>query len=150
MKTTFMANAANIERKWYVVDAAGQTVGRLAAEVAKVLRGKNKPTFAPHADGGNFVIVINADKISLSGNKLNKNLYSHSGYPSGLRADSYAELLEKDPERIIRAAVKGMMPKNKLAKVQLGRLRVYAGDQHPHTPNQPQVVEVAQVSQQAN
>ena len=150
MKTTFMANAANIERKWYVVDAAGQTVGRLAAEVAKVLRGKNKPTFAPHADGGNFVIVINADKISLSGNKLNKNLYSHSGYPSGLRADSYAELLEKDPERIIRAAVKGMMPKNKLAKVQLGRLRVYAGDQHPHTPNQPQVVEIAQVSQQAN
>ncbi|MDK8081586.1 50S ribosomal protein L13 [Alloscardovia omnicolens] len=147
---TFTPKPSDLTHEWYIVDATDVVLGRLSVQVANLLRGKNKPTFAPHADGGNFVIVINADKISLSGNKLNKNLYSHSGYPSGLRADSYAELLEKDPERIIRAAVKGMMPKNKLAKVQLGRLRVYAGDQHPHTPNQPQVVEIAQVSQQAN
>ena len=147
---TFTPKPSDLTHEWYVVDATDVVLGRLSVQVANLLRGKNKTTFAPHADGGNFVIVINADKISLSGNKLNKNLYSHSGYPSGLRADSYAELLEKDPERIIRAAVKGMMPKNKLAKVQLGRLRVYAGDQHPHTPNQPQVVEIAQVSQQAN
>ncbi|OZG54146.1 50S ribosomal protein L13 [Alloscardovia macacae] len=146
---TFTPKPHDLSHEWYIIDATDVVLGRLSVQVANLLRGKNKPTFAPHADGGNFVIVINADKIALSGNKLAKNLYQHSGYPSGLRADSYAELLEKNPERIIRSAVKGMLPKNKLAKVQLGRLRVYAGAEHPHTPNQPQVVEISQVSQQA-
>ncbi|MFD0705501.1 50S ribosomal protein L13 [Alloscardovia venturai] len=146
---TFTPRPSDLSHEWYVVDATDVVLGRLSVQVANLLRGKNKPTFAPHADGGNFVIVINADKIALSGNKLAKNLYQHSGFPGGLRADTYAELLEKNPERIIRAAVKGMMPKNKLAKAQLARLRVYAGAEHPHTPNKPQVVEITQVSQQA-
>lgn len=108
-----------------------------------------KPTFAPHADSGNYVIIINADKIALTGDKMDKELYSHSGRPGGLRRDSYAELLKNKPERIIMHAVKGMLPKNKLAKVQLTRLRVFAGAEHPHTAQQPQVFEIEQVSQQA-
>ena len=116
---------------------------------ANLLRGKNKPTFAPHADSGNYVIIINADKIALTGDKMDKELYSHSGRPGGLRRDSYAELLKNKPERIIMHAVKGMLPKNKLAKVQLTRLRVFAGAEHPHTAQQPQVFEIEQVSQQA-
>ena len=106
-------------------------------------------TSAPHADSGNHVIIINADKIALTGNKMGKELYSHSGRPGGLRRDSYAELLEKNPERIIKNAVKGMLPKNRLAKVQLDRLRIFRGAEHPHTPQKPQVFEIAQVSQQA-
>ena len=146
---TFTPKPADLTHDWYVVDATDVVLGRLATQVADLLRGKNKPTYAPHADSGNFVIVINADKIALTGNKMGKELYSHSGRPGGLRRDSYAELLEKKPERIIMAAVKGMLPKNKLAKVQLDRLRVFRGAEHPHTAQQPQVFEIAQISQQA-
>ena len=123
-------------------------LGRLATHVATLLRGKNKPTFAPHADSGNHVIVINASKIALTGNKMGKELYSHSGRPGGLRRDSYAELMQNKPERIIMAAVKGMMPKNRLSKVQLDRLHIFAGEEHPHTPQKPQTFEITQVSQQ--
>ncbi|MBT1181506.1 50S ribosomal protein L13 [Bifidobacterium sp. CP2] len=146
---TFTPKPADLTHDWYIVDATDVVLGRLASQVATVLRGKNKPTYAPHADSGNHVIVINADKIALTGNKLGKELYSHSGRPGGLRRDSYAHLLEHNPERIITSAVKGMLPKNRLAKVQLGRLHVFVGSEHPHTPQKPQVLEIQQVSQQA-
>ena len=146
---TFTPKPADLTHDWYVIDATDVVLGRLASQAAILLRGKNKPTFAPHADSGNHVIIINADKIALTGNKMGKELYSHSGRPGGLRRDSYAELLEKNPERIIKNAVKGMLPKNRLAKVQLDRLRVFCGAEHPHTPQKPQVFEIAQVSQQA-
>ena len=146
---TFTPKPADLTHDWYVVDATDVVLGRLATHVATLLRGKNKPTYAPHADSGNFVIVSNADKIALTGNKMSKELYAHSGRPGGLRRDSYAELLEKNPERIIREAVKGMLPKNKLARVQLDRLRIFRGAEHPHTAQQPQVFEIAQISQQS-
>ncbi|KAB8294606.1 50S ribosomal protein L13 [Bifidobacterium avesanii] len=146
---TFTPKPADLSHDWYIIDATDVVLGRLATQVATLLRGKNKPTFAPHADSGNFVVVINASKIALTGDKMGKELYSHSGRPGGLRRDSYAELLANKPERIIMSAVKGMLPKNRLAKVQLGRLRVFAGEEHPHTPQKPQVFEIAQVSQQA-
>lgn len=146
---TFTPKPADLTHDWYVVDATDVVLGRLASQVATLLRGKNKPTFAPHADSGNHVIIINADKIALTGNKMGKELYMHSGRPGGLRRDSYAELLEKKPERIIRSAVKGMLPKNRLAKVQLDRLRIFRGAEHPHVAQKPQVFEIAQVSQQA-
>ena len=133
MKTTFMANASNIERKWYVVDAEGQTVGRLAAEVAKVLRGKNKPTFTPHVDTGDFVIVINADKAVFTGKKLQKKIYFHySGYTGGTKFTPAGQMMEKFPTRVIELAVKGMLPKNKLQAKAMARLRVYSGESHPH------------------
>ena len=159
---TFTPKPADLTHDWYVIDATDVVLGRLATQAAILLRGKNKPTYAPHADSGNHVIIINADKIALTGNKMGKELYSHSGRPGGLRRDSYAELLEKNPERIIKNAVKGMLPKNtlgramgkklpknRLAKVQLDRLRIFRGAEHPHTPQKPQVFEIAQVSQQA-
>ncbi|KAA8818151.1 50S ribosomal protein L13 [Bifidobacterium rousetti] len=146
---TFTPKPADLTHDWYVVDATDVVLGRLASHVATLLRGKNKPTYAPHADSGNYVIVINAGKIALTGNKMGKELYAHSGRPGGLRRDSYAQLLANKPERIITAAVKGMMPKNRLSKVQLTRLRVFAGEEHPHTPQKPQVFEIQQVSQQA-
>ena len=146
---TYTPKAGDTTRTWYVFDATDVVLGRLATQAAILLRGKNKPTYAPHADSGNHVIIINADKIALTGNKMGKELYSHSGRPGGLRRDSYAELLEKNPERIIKNAVKGMLPKNRLAKVQLDRLRIFRGAEHPHTPQKPQVFEIAQVSQQA-
>ncbi len=146
---TFSPKPNDLSHEWYVVDATDVVLGRLSVAVANLLRGKNKPSFAPHADAGNHVIVLNADKISLSRNKLDKNLYHHSGFPSGLRADSYAELLKSNPERIVTAAVKGMMPKNKLSRKQLTRLHVYRGEEHPHTPNKPVAYEIDQVSQQA-
>lgn len=146
---TFTPKPADLTHDWYIVDATDVVLGRLATQVANLLRGKNKPTFAPHADSGNHVIVINADKIALTGNKMGKELYAHSGRPGGLRRDTYAQLLANKPERIITSAVKGMLPKNRLAKVQLSRLRVFAGDQHPHTPQKPQVFEIKQISQQA-
>ena len=113
---TFTPKPADLTHDWYVIDATDVVLGRLATQAAILLRGKNKPTYAPHADSGNHVIIINADKIALTGNKMGKELYSHSGRPGGLRRDSYAELLEKNPERIIKNAVKGMLPKNRLAK----------------------------------
>lgn len=146
---TFTPKPADLTHDWYIVDATDVVLGRLATHVATLLRGKNKPTFAPHADSGNHVIVINASKIALTGNKMGKELYSHSGRPGGLRRDSYAQLMQSKPERIIMAAVKGMMPKNRLSKVQLDRLHIFAGAEHPHTPQKPQTFEIAQVSQQA-
>lgn len=145
---TFTPKPADLTHDWYIVDATDVVLGRLATHVATLLRGKNKPTFAPHADSGNHVIVINASKIALTGNKMGKELYSHSGRPGGLRRDSYAELMQNKPEHIIMAAVKGMMPKNRLSKVQLDRLHIFAGEEHPHTPQKPQTFEITQVSQQ--
>ncbi|WP_288439638.1 50S ribosomal protein L13 [uncultured Bifidobacterium sp.] len=145
---TFTPKPADLTHDWYIVDATDVVLGRLATHVATLLRGKNKPTFAPHADSGNHVIVINASKIALTGNKMGKELYSHSGRPGGLRRDTYAELMQNKPERIIMAAVKGMMPKNRLSKVQLDRLHIFAGEEHPHTPQKPQTFEITQVSQQ--
>ena len=141
MKTTFMANAANIERKWYVVDAAGQTVGRLAVEVAKVLRGKNKPTFTPHVDTGDFVIVINAEKAVFTGKKLTDKMYfRHSGYPGGTTFTAAGKLMEKAPEKVIEKAVRGMLPKNRLGAQMYRKLNVYAGSEHPHAAQKPEVL----------
>ena len=136
-----MANAANIERKWYVVDAAGQTVGRLAAEVAKVLRGKNKPTFTPHVDTGDFVIVINAEKAVFTGKKLTDKMYfRHSGYPGGTTFTAAGKLMEKAPEKVIEKAVRGMLPKNRLGSQMYRKLNVYAGSEHPHAAQKPEVL----------
>ena len=139
MKTTFMANASNIERKWYVVDAEGQTLGRLAAEVAKVLRGKHKPTFTPHVDTGDYVIVVNAAKVKLTGKKLiQKTYFRHSGYPGGSSFTQAGHMLEKRPERVVEMAVRGMLPKNKLGEQMYRNLNVYAGAEHPHQAQQPE------------
>ena len=133
MKTTFMANSGNVERKWFVVDAEGQILGRLAAEVAKILRGKHKPTFTPHVDTGDFVIVINADKVKLTGKKLiQKTYFHHSGYPGGSTFTQAGHMLEKRPERVVEMAVRGMLPKNKLGAQMYRKLNVYAGAEHPH------------------
>ena len=143
MKTTFMANASNIERKWYVVDAEGQTVGRLAAEVAKVLRGKNKPTFTPHVDTGDYVIVINADKGKFTGKKLvDKTYFRHSGYQGGTTFTSAGLMLQKFPERVIEHAVKGMLPHNRLGAQMYRKLSVYAGPEHPHAAQKPEKLEL--------
>ncbi|WP_314687839.1 50S ribosomal protein L13 [uncultured Bifidobacterium sp.] len=146
---TFTPKPADLSHDWYVVDATDVVLGRLATQVATLLRGKNKPSFAPHADSGNHVIVLNASKVALTGNKLGKELYSHSGRPGGLRRDTYAKLLATNPERLIVSAVRGMLPKNRLSGVQLARLRVFAGAEHPHTPQKPTNFEITQVSQQA-
>ncbi|MBQ1941268.1 MAG: 50S ribosomal protein L13 [Anaerovibrio sp.] len=139
MKTTFMANAQNVERKWFVVDAEGQTVGRLAAEVAKVLRGKHKPTFTPHVDTGDFVIVINAEKAVFTGKKLiNKTYFRHSGYNGGTTFTPAGQMMEKFPERVIEHAVRGMLPKNRLGEQMYRKLNVYAGPEHPHAAQQPE------------
>ena len=143
MKTTFMANASNIERKWYVVDAEGQTVGRLAAEVAKVLRGKNKPTFTPHVDTGDYVIVINAEKVKFTGKKLtDKTYFRHSGYQGGTTFTSAGLMLEKFPERVIEHAVKGMLPHNRLGAQMYRKLSVYAGPEHPHAAQKAEKLEL--------
>ncbi|GAA0381186.1 50S ribosomal protein L13 [Bacillus horti] len=143
MRTTFMAKPHEVERKWYLIDAEGQTLGRLASEVASILRGKTKPEFTPHVDTGDFVIVINAEKIRLTGNKLqDKKYYRHSGHPGGLRETSAGELLQKFPERLIEFAVKGMLPKNTLGRQQGMKLHVYAGSKHKHQAQQPEVYEL--------
>ena len=134
---TFTPKPADLTHDWYVIDATDVVLGRLATQAATLLRGKNKPTYAPHADSGNHVIIINADKIALTGNKMGKELYSHSGRPGGLRRDSYAELLEKNPERIIKSVIKGMLPKNTLGRKQGLKLKVYAGAEHPHMAQKP-------------
>ncbi|MCI1635278.1 50S ribosomal protein L13 [Bifidobacterium sp.] len=146
---TFTPKPADLTHDWYIVDATDVVLGRLATQVAILLRGKNKPTFAPHADSGNHVIIVNASKVALTGDKLGKELYTHSGRPGGLRADSYGDLMQKNPERIVREAIKGMLPKNRLAKVQMDRLRIFAGEDHPHTPQKPVQFEITQISQQA-
>ena len=143
MKTTFMANPATVERKWYVVDAEGKTLGRLAAEVAKVLRGKNKPTFTPHVDTGDHVIVLNADKVVLTGKKLvQKTYFRHSGYPGGTTFTTASKMLETRPERVVEMAVKGMLPKNSLGRKMFTKLKVYAGAEHPHAAQMPEVLEI--------
>jgi large subunit ribosomal protein L13 len=145
---TFSPKGSDITRQWHVVDAEGVVLGRLASQVAVLLRGKHKPIFAPHVDTGDFVIVINADKVALSGNKLErKKAYRHSGYPGGLREVSYAELMEKRPERVVEKAVRGMLPKNSLGRKTLRKLKVYAGPDHPHQAQQPVPFEITQVSQ---
>jgi large subunit ribosomal protein L13 len=140
---TFMANAANVERKWYVVDAEGKTLGRLAAEVAKVLRGKHKPTFTPHVDTGDHVVVINADKIQLTGKKLvQKTYFRHSGYVGGTTFTTAGKMLADKPERVIELAVKGMLPKNRLGRQMYTKLKVYRGAEHPHAAQKPEVLEI--------
>lgn len=140
---TFMANPANIERKWFVVDAEGKTLGRLAVEVAKVLRGKNKPTYTPHVDTGDHVIVVNAEKVVLTGKKLEQKTYfRHSGYPGGTTFTTAGKMLATKPERVVEAAVKGMLPKNSLGRQMFRKLNVYAGPNHPHSAQQPEVLEL--------
>ena len=147
---TYTPKPGDVERTWHIIDANDVVLGRLATHVATLLRGKHKATFAPHVDGGDFVIVINASKVALTGNKReNKLAYRHSGYPGGLRATAYSELLEKHPERAIEKAVRGMLPKSSLARQQLTKLKVYAGAEHPHAAQQPKPFEITQVSQQA-
>ncbi len=141
---TFTATPSTRERNWLVVDATGQTLGRLATRIADTLRGKHKPTYTPHIDTGDFVIVINAEKISVTGNKrTDKRYYRHSGYPGGLRSRSFEEMLERRPEEVIRLAVKGMLPRNRLARKQLTKLKVYAGPEHPHQAQQPREMELS-------
>src|SRR5919199_4916886 len=140
---TYSAKPGEIQRRWYVADAEGQTLGRLATEIAATLRGKNKPQYTPHVDTGDFVIVVNAEKVRVTGNKLDqKRYYRHSGYPGGLRSRTLREQLERRPEEVLRKAVKGMLPKNKLASAQLRKLKIYAGPEHPHEAQAPQPLEV--------
>jgi len=135
---TYSQKESEVQRDWYVVDAADQTLGRLATQIATLLRGKHKPTFSPNLDGGDFVIVVNAEKVRVTGNKLDQKIYyRHSGYPGGLRERTLAEQLARRPEEVIRRAVKGMLPKNKLAAAQLRKLKVYAGPEHPHAAQNP-------------
>ncbi|MGA0333631.1 MAG: 50S ribosomal protein L13 [Kiritimatiellia bacterium] len=142
MKTTFLKDAER-DRKWHIVDAAGKTVGRMAAEVANVLRGKHKPTYAPHVDNGDFVIVINASKVHLSGNKEQKKLYQkYTGFAGGLVKKPAAFIRERDPERIVRQAVWGMIPRNRQGRQVIRRLKVYAGAEHGHAAQKPEVLDV--------
>ena len=145
---TFSPKAADIQRQWLIIDATDVVLGRLASHSAALLRGKHKPIFAPHVDTGDFVVIINASKVALSGNKLqDKMAYRHTGYPGGLRSVSYAELMAKSPERAVEKAVKGMLPKNTLGRQMLSKLKVYAGPEHPHQAQQPVPFEISQVEQ---
>jgi large subunit ribosomal protein L13 len=140
---TYVAKPDDRERNWLLVDATGQTLGRLATQIADALRGKRKPAYTPHIDTGDFVVVVNAKKISVSGNKLQaKRYYRHSGYPGGLRSRTLEEMLDRRPEEVLRLAVKGMLPRNRLARKQLTKLKVYAGPDHPHAAQQPQPMEI--------
>ncbi len=143
MRTTYMPNAAKVERKWYVVDAEGKKLGRLASEIAKVLRGKNKPIYTSFVDTGDYVIVINADKIAVTGKKLDqKKYYHHTGYIGGLKEITLKRLLETKPEAVITHAVKGMLPKNTLGRNMIKKLHVYAGPEHNHAAQKPEVLEI--------
>jgi large subunit ribosomal protein L13 len=140
---TYVAKPDDRERNWLLVDATGQTLGRLATQIADALRGKRKPAYTPHIDTGDFVVVVNAKKISVSGNKLQaKRYYRHSGYPGGLRSRTLEEMLDRRPEEVLRLAVKGMLPRNRLARKQLTKLKIYAGPDHPHAAQQPQPMEI--------
>ncbi|MFR7873269.1 50S ribosomal protein L13 [Peptoniphilus sp. HMSC062D09] len=139
---SYMAKANEVERKWYVIDAEGKVLGRLASEIASVLRGKRKPIFTPHVDCGDFVIVINADKVVLTGDKLNQKIHAyHTGYPGGRKEVVYAEMIAKRPEKVIELAVKGMLPKSRLGRQMIKKLKVYAGSEHPHAAQAPEVYE---------
>jgi len=145
---TYTPKPGDVERRWHVIDATDVVLGRLAAQAATLLRGKHKPVFAPHVDTGDFVIIVNADKVALTGNKREqKRAYRHSGYPGGLRAVSYTELLATRPERAVEKAVRGMLPKNSLGRAQLSKLKVYAGPDHPHQAQKPAPFEITQVAQ---
>ena len=147
---TYTPKPAEVERRWHVIDATDVVLGRLATHVASLLRGKHKATFAPHVDTGDFVIVVNADKVALTGSKREqKRAYRHSGYPGGLRSVSYVELLEKNPRRAVEKAVRGMIPKTSLGRQQLTKLKVYAGPEHPHAAQKPQPFQITQVAQEA-
>jgi len=140
---TYVAKPTDRERNWLLVDANGKTLGRLATQIADVLRGKRKPTYTPHIDTGDFVVVVNAEKIAVTGNKRADKLYHrHSGYPGGLRTRTFEQMITRRPEEVIRLAVKGMMPRNRLARKQLTKLKVYAGPQHPHVAQQPAEMEL--------
>jgi large subunit ribosomal protein L13 len=140
---TYNAKPGEIERRWYVVDAEGKNLGRLATQIAETLRGKTKPQYTPHVDTGDFVVVVNAEKIVVTGNKLDEKVYyRHSGYPGGLKRRSLREQLERRPTEVLRTAVKGMLPKNRLAARQLTKLKIYAGPDHPHEAQAPQPLEV--------
>ena len=141
---TYSPKAADVQRDWYVVDATDLPLGRLASEVAVRLRGKHKPTYAPHVDGGDFIVVVNAEKVAVtSGKSQTKIYYRHSGYPGGIRSRTLEEMLDRKPEDVIRRAVKGMLPRNKMARKQLLKLKVYAGPDHPHAAQQPKPLEVS-------
>ncbi len=140
---TYVATPADRQRDWYVVDAEGETLGRLATRVADALRGKRKPVYTPHVDTGDFVVVVNAEKIRVTGRKLEQKRYwRHSGFPGGIKSRTLAEMLERRPEEVIRKAVKGMLPRNRLARKQLTKLKVYAGPEHPHAAQQPKPMEI--------
>ncbi|MBB3114318.1 large subunit ribosomal protein L13 [Paenibacillus phyllosphaerae] len=143
MRTTFMAKPNEVERKWYVIDAEGKTLGRLASEAASLIRGKHKPQFTPHVDTGDFVVIINAEKIVLTGKKMqNKMYYRHSMYPGGLKVTSAADMIKKTPERVLEYAIHGMLPKNRLGDKMKLKLKVYAGSEHPHQAQNPEVYEL--------
>jgi len=140
---SYMARPLEVERKWYVVDAEGQTLGRLATEIAKVLRGKHKPQSTPHVDTGDFVVVVNAEKVAVTGKKAEQKVYRrHSGYPGGMKETSYARMMERKPTEVLRKAVHGMMPRTRLGRQQLRKLKIYAGPEHPHEAQNPQPYEV--------
>jgi large subunit ribosomal protein L13 len=139
---TYSAKPGEVTREWYLVDAEGKTLGRLATQIADTLRGKRKPQYTPHVDTGDFVIVVNAEKIQVTGNKLDqKRYYRHSGYPGGLRSRTLREQLDRRPTEVLRVAVKGMLPKNRLARQQITKLKIYAGPEHPHTAQNPRPLE---------
>ena len=145
---TYTPKQGEITRAWHIIDATDIVLGRLASQTAILLRGKHKPTSAPHVDGGDFVIIINAEKVALTGAKLaQKKAYHHSGFPGGLKSTSYTELLAKSPEKAVEKAVRGMLPKNSIGRQQLSKLKVYAGAEHPHAAQQPQPFELTQVAQ---
>ena len=140
---SYMARPLEVERKWYVIDADGETLGRLATGIARILRGKNKPQYTPHVDVGDFVVVVNADRVVVTGKKAEQKVYRrHSGYPGGMRETSYGRMIERMPTEILRKAVYGMMPKTRLARQQLRKLKIYAGPEHPHAAQNPQHYEV--------
>jgi large subunit ribosomal protein L13 len=145
---TFSPKPGEVDRAWHVIDATDVVLGRLATHAATLLRGKHKPQFAPHVDTGDFVVIINAEKIAVSGNKRDdKFVYRHSGHPGGLSQRSVGEMIDKHPDRLVEKAIKGMLPKNRLGRAQGKKLKVYAGPSHPHTAQQPQTFEITQVSQ---
>tara|TARA_B100001248_G_scaffold213432_1_gene167900 strand:- start:116 stop:544 length:429 start_codon:yes stop_codon:yes gene_type:complete len=140
---TYSANAESVKRDWYVVDAEGKTLGRLASEVASRLRGKHKPEFTPHVDTGDYIVVVNAEKVAVTGNKAtDKIYYSHTEYPGGIKDISFQELVDKAPERVIQSAVKGMLPRGPLGREMFRKLKIYAGPEHPHTAQQPQQLDL--------
>ena len=148
MTRTYSPKAGEVQRDWVVIDATDVVLGRLASHAATLLRGKHKPTFANHIDSGDFVIIVNADKVALTGQKLQKKLaYRHSGYPGGLKSVTYAELMEKNPVRAVEKAIRGMLPKNSIGRQQLSKLKVYVGAEHPHAAQQPKTYTLDQVAQ---